>query len=104
MEQISIYKRVFIALNVRDIHVVSRGRDIFLFGHRVVSGRRTRFGRLTDTYQLFAGEDLSKIKSGKKKINVGTTETYIDGNKVNLGVSMLSGLGGRHFDNFAGAA
>lgn len=29
-------------------------------------------------------------------------KAHIDANQVNLGVTVLSGLGGRHFDDFAG--
>jgi hypothetical protein len=58
------YKLVLTAGDVRDIHVVSRGRQILV---------------------LLAGED-------------------VDGDKVDLGVTVLASLGGRHVDDLAGAA
>jgi len=54
----------FVAVDVRNVHVVGGRRDIFHF---------------------FASED-------------------VDGDKVDLGVAVLAGLGGGHFDDLAGAA
>ena len=58
------YKLVLAASDVRDVHVVSRGREILV---------------------LLASED-------------------VDGDKMNLGVTVLASLGGRHVDDLAGTA
>ncbi len=55
---------VFLALNVRDVHVVGGGAEIFEF---------------------LAGED-------------------VDGDEMDLGVTVLAGLGGGHVDDLAGTA
>ena len=40
---------------------------------------------------------------GKRRRKTGSRiETYVNGDKVNLGVTVLSSLGGGHFDNLAG--
>jgi hypothetical protein len=58
------YQLKFSALDVRDIHVVGRGGQVF---------------------QLLAGED-------------------VDGDQVDLGVTVLASLGGGHVDDLAGTA
>ena len=58
------YQLVFAAFDVRNVHVVGRGREIL---------------------ELLASED-------------------IDRDKVDLGVTVLASLGGRHVDDLAGAS
>jgi len=61
---VDVDKLVFVTPDMRDIHIVSGGTDIF---------------------QLLVGED-------------------VDGNEMDLCVTVLSGLGGGHVDDFAGTA
>jgi len=61
---VDVDELVFRTPDIRDIHVVGRGTDIF---------------------QFFSSED-------------------VDGDEMNLGMTMLSGLGGRHVHNLAGTA
>ena len=91
------HKLVFVASNMRDVHVVSRRTDIFLY-----MGWLTR---LSICDKILTNFLLVKICQG---VNASTLSlmiaTYIDGNKVNLGMSMLSGLRSRHVDDFARTA
>jgi hypothetical protein len=48
------YKLVFVAGDVRNVHVVGRRTDIFLFGYVTIEHSYTR----NNTCQLFASKDL----------------------------------------------
>jgi hypothetical protein len=59
--------------------------------------------QIANTYKLLAGEDLTNDLSGIA--NDGSRDkTHINGNKVNLSVTVLTSLGGGHIDDLARAA
>lgn len=63
--------------------------------------------RLVATYELelLAGDvgDVHVVGGGREILKLLAGED-VDGDQVNLGVTVLASLGGRHVDNLAGAA
>lgn len=55
------------------------------------------------TDHLLIGEDLSDNGSCERIDRERTEETHIDGDEMDLGVTVLAGLGGRHFGDLARA-
>lgn len=51
-------------------------------------------------YQFFVGEDLQVVNQ-HARLYFNEEQTYIDSDKVNLGVAVLAGFGGGHFDDLA---
>ncbi len=77
---VNVDELVFVTVDVGNIHVVGRGRDILKF---------------------FARENLERIN---KMDGTRLKRTNIDGDKMDLCVSVLASLGGTHVDNLAGTA
>lgn len=91
------HKLVFVASNMRDVHVVSRRTNVFLY--------KSELMRLSICNKTLANFLPVKIC---QDVNASTSSlmiaAYIDCNKVNLGMTMLSGLGSRHVDDLARTA
>lgn len=64
-----------------------------------------RWGRATHKLVLLAADvgDIHVVGGGRQILELLASED-IDGDDVDLGVTVLAGLGGRHVDNLAGAA
>ena len=57
------------------------------------------------TNQFFASENLEGKKNYKQQFYINDDNfTYVNGDKVNLGVTVLASLGGGHIDDLARAA
>ena len=74
----------FLPPDVRDVHVVGGGRNVF---------------------ELLAGEDLIRLRSASKPDYAASRcplkKTHVDGDKVNLGVTVLTSLGSGHVNDLA---
>ena len=80
-------------------------RDIFLLNGAVQSDLVNHVAARRGTHHFFAGEDLRgeticEISIRRK----ASKETYVDRDKMNLGVSVLASLRGGHLDDLAGTA
>lgn len=78
---------VLSAADVGDVHVVGRGGDVL---------------------ELLAGEDLSGSvgvpHTSRRPFHTPHGATHVNGDKVDLGVTVLAGLRGGHVDDLAGTA
>lgn len=90
------HKLVFVTRDIRDIHIVSGRTDIFLHG-----GELTLFIMQHNTHQFFARKDLSGDQCLMSSLIM---VAHINGDKVNLGMPMLSSLGSRHVNDLARTA
>lgn len=79
----NVKELVLSAADVGDVHVVGRGGDVL---------------------ELLAGEDLSGSAGVPREPSTRARGTHVNGDKVDLGVTVLAGLRGGHVDDLAGTA
>jgi len=81
-----------------NIHIVGRRANIFLYYHKNALANTFQKCKLTSFFPV-------KIYTDGCKLAPVFTEdycaTYIDGNEMNLSMTVLSSLGGGHIDDLA---